>query len=62
MKQELSEELIEKIRYYVNKYNSKINTANKLGLSYDTVRFYTKDIKLKSRKKIKIIQVFMAGL
>jgi len=51
MSEELSDELIEKIRYYVIKYNSKINAANKLGLSYDTVLFYTKDIRLKSRKK-----------
>jgi len=51
MPEELSDELIEKIRYYVKKYNSKINAANKLGLSYDTVRLYTKDIRLKSRKK-----------
>lgn len=50
MTEELSDELIDKIRYYVKKYNSKINAANKLGLSYDTVRFYTKDIRLKSRK------------
>ena len=47
----MSYELIEKIRYYVKKYNSKIDVANKLGLSYDTVLFYTRDIKLKSRKK-----------
>jgi hypothetical protein len=51
MPEELSDELIEKIRYYVKKYNSKIDAANKLGLSYDMVLFYTKDIKLKSRKK-----------
>ena len=51
MPEELSDEQIGKIRYYVKKYNSKINTANKLGLSYDTVRFYTKDIRLKSRKR-----------
>ncbi len=50
MPEEISEELIVEIRYYVNKYNSKINVANKLGVSYDTVCFYTKDIKLKSRK------------
>jgi len=36
MSQEISEELINKIRYYVKKYNSKRDTANKLGLSYDT--------------------------
>lgn len=51
MSQVISNELIKKIRYYVKKYNSKINAANKLGLSYDTVRFYTKDIRLKSRKR-----------
>ena len=51
MPEELSEELIKEIRYYVTEYNSKIDTANKLGLSYDTVLFYTRDIKLKSRKK-----------
>jgi hypothetical protein len=51
MPEELSDELIEAIRFYVIKYNSKINTANKLRLSYDIVRFYTKDIRLKSRKK-----------
>ena len=51
MPEELSDELIEAIRFYVIKYNSKINTTNKLRLSYDTVPFYTKDIKLKSRKK-----------
>jgi hypothetical protein len=51
MPEELSDELIEKIRYYVKKYNSKINAANNLGLSYDTIRFYTNDIRLKSRKK-----------
>ena len=51
MPEELPHELIEKIRYYVKKYNSKINAANKLGLSYDTVLYYTRDIKFKSRKK-----------
>jgi len=51
MTQEISDELIRKIRYYVRKYNSKIYTANKLGLSYDTVLFYTGDIRIKSRKK-----------
>ncbi len=51
MKQELSNELISKIIDHVRKYNSKIDTANKLGLSYDIVLFYTKDIKLKTRKK-----------
>jgi hypothetical protein len=51
MPEELSDEMIKKIRYYVKKYNSKINAANKLGLSYDTVLCYTRDIKLKSRKK-----------
>lgn len=51
MSQEISDELIKNIRYYVKKYNSKIDTANKLGLSYDTVLFYTKDIRIKSRKK-----------
>ena len=50
MKQELSNELISKIRFYVKKYNSKIDAANKLGLSYDTVLSYTRDIKLKLRK------------
>jgi len=50
MPEELSDELIKKIRYYVKKYNSKIDAANKLGLSYDTVLFYTKDIRIKSRK------------
>jgi len=50
MPEELSDEFIEKIRYYVKKYNSKIDAANKFGLSYDTVLFYTRDIKLKSRK------------
>jgi len=44
-------DLVEKIRYYVRKFNSKIDAANKLGLSYDTVIFYTKDIRLKTRKK-----------
>lgn len=51
MPEELSDELIAKVRYYVIKYNSKIDTANKFGLSYDTVLFYTRDIRLKSRKK-----------
>lgn len=50
MTQEISDELISKIRYYARKYNSKIDAANKLGLSYDDVLFYTKDIKIKSRK------------
>ena len=50
MKQELSNELISKIIDHVRKYNSKIGTANKLGLSYDTVLFYTRDIRIKSRK------------
>jgi len=53
MTQEISDELIKKIRYYVRKFNSKIDAANKLGLSYDTVLFYTKDIRIKSRKKDK---------
>ena len=51
MPKEISDELVKKIRYYVKKHNSKINAATKLGLSYDTVLFYTKDIKFKSRKK-----------
>jgi hypothetical protein len=51
MPKELSEEMISEIRNYVKTHYSKINAANKLGLSYDTVCFYTKDIKLKSRKK-----------
>ena len=51
MSQEISDELIKKIRYYVNKYKSKIDAANKFGLSYDTVLFYTRDIRIKSRKK-----------
>ena len=49
MPQELSEELIQEIRHYVTKYNSKINAANKFGLSYDTVLFYTKDIRINRR-------------
>ena len=51
MSEELSEKLINEIRKYVKKYNSKIDAANNFGLSYDTVLFYTKDIRLKSRKK-----------
>jgi hypothetical protein len=51
MLQEISNERVKKIRYYVKKYNSKIETANRLGLSYDIVVFYTKDIRIKSRKK-----------
>jgi len=51
MAEEISYKLIKEIRYYVKKYNSKIDTANKLGLSYDTVLFYTKDIRIRSRKK-----------
>ncbi len=51
MPEELSNELISKIRYYVKKYNSKIDAANKFGLSYDMILFYTKDIRIKSRKK-----------
>ena len=47
---EVQLDLIEKIRYYTRKYNSKIDTAKKLGLSYDTVLLYTKDIRIKSRK------------
>ena len=47
----LSIDFIEKIRHCVEKYNSKIDTANKLGLSYDIVLFYTRDIRIKSRKK-----------
>jgi len=50
MKQELSNELMSKIRDHVRKYNSKIDAANKLGLSYDTVLSYTRDIRIKSRK------------
>jgi len=48
--EKLPVDLIEKIRYYVKKYNSKIDAANKLGLPYDIVLFYTKDIRIKSRK------------
>lgn len=51
MSKEKSDEIVKKIRYYVKKYNSKIDVANKFGLPYDTVCFYTKDIRLKSRKK-----------
>jgi hypothetical protein len=51
MPEEFSDELIEIIRYYFIKYKSKIDVANKLGISYDAVLFYTKDIRLKSRKK-----------
>ena len=50
MPKELSDKLIKQIRYYVRKYNSKIDAANKLGISYDTVLFYTRDIRIKSRK------------
>ena len=32
MSQEISDELIKKIRYYVKKYNSKIDAANKFGM------------------------------
>ena len=38
-------ELINNIMYFVRKYNSKIDAANKLGLSYNTVLFYTNDIR-----------------
>jgi len=51
MLEEISNELINKTRYYVKKYNSKIDAANKFELSYNTVLFYTKDIRLKSRRK-----------
>ena len=51
MPEEISDELISKIRYYVKKYNSKIDAANKLGLSYDIVLFYTKNIRFKTRKR-----------
>jgi len=51
MPKEISYELIDEIRHFVKKYNSKIDATTKLGLSYDTVLFYTKDIRLKSRKK-----------
>jgi len=51
LQKDLPDDLIEKIRYYVIKYKSKIDVANKLGISYDAVLFYTKDIRLKSRKK-----------
>ena len=51
MLQKISDESIIKLRYYVRKFNSKIDAANKLGLSYNTVLYFTKDIKLKSRKK-----------
>ena len=50
MPKELSDKLIKQIRYYVRKYNSKIDVATKLGLFYDTVLFYTRDIRIKSRK------------
>ena len=46
----MSEDLIQKIISHVKKYESKIDTANKFGLSYDTVLLYTKDIRIKSRK------------
>ena len=51
MDQTISEELINKIRSYVRQHRSKIEAANYYGLSYDVVLFYTKDIRLKSRKK-----------
>jgi len=51
MPKELSDKLIKQIRYYVRKYNSKIDVATKLGLFYDTVLFYTRDIRIKSRRK-----------
>ena len=47
----LSNDIIEKIKYFVKRYNSKIDTTNKLGLSYETILFYTRDIRIKSRKK-----------
>lgn len=52
MSQNISNELVKEIRCYVKKYNSKIDTANKLGLSYDIVLFYTKDIRI-NRKNIR---------
>lgn len=44
----LTLDLIKNIRHYVKKYNSKIDVANKLGISYDIVLFYTRDIRIKS--------------
>jgi hypothetical protein len=52
MSEVLSDGQIQEIRYYVKKYNSKIDVANKFGLSYNTVLFYTRDIQIK-RSKIK---------
>lgn len=49
MPEELSEEMINEIRKYVTIYNSKIDAANKFRLSYDTICFYTKDIRINRR-------------
>jgi len=46
MREELSYAQIQEIRKYVKKFNSKIDTAIKFGLSYETVLFHTKDIRI----------------
>jgi len=50
MSEVLSDEQIQEIRKYVKKYNSKIDVANKFALSYTTVLFYTRDIRIKRSK------------
>ena len=62
MPEEISDERIRKIRYHFIKYNSKIDAANELRLSYDTVIFLQKILELNQEKGTWIIQVFMAGL
>jgi hypothetical protein len=54
-----SEKEITRIRKCVLKYNSKSEAARQLGLSYSTISWYTKDIKLDKKfsdEKIKLIR------
>ncbi len=44
IKRKRSPELIKQIRANVRKYNSKFETARKMGLTYKTVGYYTEDI------------------
>ena len=44
IKNKRSTELIKKIRANVRKYNSKSETARKMGITHKTVRYYTEDI------------------
>jgi len=55
-KKKRSPELIEQIRANVRKYNSKMETSRKMGLTYRTVEYYTQDILIKRGISTEVIE------